>query len=458
MVSFEFGTVYEGVFQSKIHKKDTRFPYCVHVPVPQDENRVFAICVNHDGINEAEVRVMKRLADEGKAPYCVFIGVWPGRLLSADRTKHNMRLDNYDIFSPDYPNFIVEELIPYLTEKYGLRLSDSPDRHMASGGSSGGISAFNMAWFRNDYFRRVYLSSPSFLSMMRGNELPILVRKTETKPIRVYMEYSENEPNDYFGSSYCAAAEIKMALAFAGYEFKCEEFPGESHCSRYRKNNDETLAAGFSYLWEDYETRPVTVRALSSRVSRVVSLSRGWEPTDRFPHKPKCRTEKGVYSIRKNKILFTPADGAETVFAEGFKSLSAIELSADQWRLYAADREKGCVYAYTLDEAGRASSVYLHGSLHKNTDFTFPGGFDLCADENDRLFVATETGIQTVRAFGLIDVILPLPGGAVPEKIAFGSRGTYLYAKTADGIFKRKLLCGGRKDTPTPAQAISYYD
>jgi hypothetical protein len=33
----------------------------------------------------------------------------------------------------------------------------------------------------------------------RGNELPYLIRKYETKPLRIYQEMSENEPNDYFG-------------------------------------------------------------------------------------------------------------------------------------------------------------------------------------------------------------------------------------------------------------------
>ena len=461
MAEFDFGTTYEGVYKGRIYKKDTLFAYCVHVPDPGKDVGPFALCVNHDGINESEVRVMKRLAEDGKAPYCVFVGVTPGKLPSTNGGRaRNMRLDDYDIFSADYPLFIVKELIPYLTEKYSLRISDSPDYHAVSGGSSGGISAFNMAWLCNDYFHRVYMSSPSFLSMVRGNELPILVRKTETKPIRIYMEYSENEPNDYFGSSYCAAMEIKMALEFAGYDFKCVEYRGEGHCSRYRKNNDETQYDGYAYLWKDYATVPVKVRKLSSRVSRVVRLSRGWEKASRFPAKPACKTEKGLYKVRKNKIVFIPADDPEKkeiCILDGFSARPAIELSSDQWRLYVADPAKGCVYAYTLDDKGYPVSRYLHGSLHKNTDFSVPGGWDLCTDEADRLFVATEIGIQAVRSFGLIDCILTLPDG-LPEKIAFGSRGTCLYVKTAQGIFKRKLLRGGRKAQPTLPMQNSYYD
>ena len=41
---------------------------------------------------------------------------------------------------------------------------------------------------------------------VKGDELIPLIRKCETKPIRVFVDYSENEPDDYFGSSFCAAS------------------------------------------------------------------------------------------------------------------------------------------------------------------------------------------------------------------------------------------------------------
>ena len=122
---------------------------------------------------------------------------------------------NYDMFTRDYPDFVVDEFLPYLIETYNLHISPSPDMHMTSGGSSGGISAWNIAWYRTDSFRRVYMSSPSFLSMGNGREIPALIRKVETKPIRVWTEFSENEPDEYFGSSYCAADDAERALRFA---------------------------------------------------------------------------------------------------------------------------------------------------------------------------------------------------------------------------------------------------
>ena len=61
---------------------------------------------------------------------------------------------------------------------------------------------------------------------------PFLIRKFEPKPIRVFTDYSKNEPDDYFGSSFVGAQNFERALRFSGYEFKCEYHPGEGHCSR----------------------------------------------------------------------------------------------------------------------------------------------------------------------------------------------------------------------------------
>lgn len=91
-----------------------------------------------------------------------------------------MRLNDYDIFSSEYVDFIVDEFIPYIKEKYSLNLSDNPNMHMISGGSSGGLSSWNGVWFRNDYFRRAYLSSPTFSAMARGNMAPVFMRLYET--------------------------------------------------------------------------------------------------------------------------------------------------------------------------------------------------------------------------------------------------------------------------------------
>lgn len=165
------GKYFEGSFTSFGVKPGTSVKYKIFVPECEGE---VGLVFSHDGFNLQAAEAMSSLADDGKAPPCVFIGVWPGALSATleGGFDRGMRMDNYDIFDSAYPDFIVDELIPHLIEKYGLRISPLPDMHLVLGGSSGGISSFNIAWFRSDFFRRVYASSPSFLSMRTDGSCP----------------------------------------------------------------------------------------------------------------------------------------------------------------------------------------------------------------------------------------------------------------------------------------------
>ena len=450
-MSFNFnGSFYEGEFLSTMYKNAV-FAYRIFVPVCPMEDYSYALSVNHDGLIEAEAYALQTLAGTGETPYTVCIGVSPASLPSPTEKGHSryLRMNTYDVFSEKYPSFIVDELIPYLTEKYSLNLSASPDMHMVSGGSSGGVSAWNMAWHRNDYFRRVYMSSPSFLSMGRGDEHLNLMRKCETKPIRVFVDYSENEPDSYFGSSFCVAEESIRALRYAGYDMMCDYHPGEGHCSRLWQY--ESAIMRMSFLWKNWQSEPVTVKAHSERVARVVDTDSIWEMySGDMPGT--CYT--GGYLYSANEIFY----GGIPVLG-GFESVSGVVLSCDKWRLYIGDSRRGVVYAATITDEGCLDGLYIHGALHHKTDFRMPGAFTMCNDSEDRLYVATETGIQCIRSFGLIDVILENPFGNIPDSLAIGE-DSYLYAKCGDTIYRRPLR---NKQPPlkdgitAPAQR-EYYD
>ena len=158
--------IIEGTLVGKKYKPDLVFNF--RVAVPDVDVDSFAMLVDHDNLSEPIINSMIRLSDEGKAPYCAVIGVAPGYLLFPNGAARDMRMNCYDLFDREYGDFLVYELIPYITETYGIKFSDNPDMHCVMGGSSGGMSAFVVAWFHPDYFHRVYMSTPSFLSMGRG--------------------------------------------------------------------------------------------------------------------------------------------------------------------------------------------------------------------------------------------------------------------------------------------------
>lgn len=419
---------YEGSLIGKRYKPGLMFVFQVAVPVA--ECGEFALLIEHDGQNDANVSSMLRLAEEGKAPYCVCIGVSPGKITMPDGTQREMRMNSYDLFDREYSDFVVYELIPYISEKYSVKFSSSPDMHGVSGGSSGGVSAFVMAWFHPEYFHRVHMSSPSFLAMGRGNEIPYLIRKYETKPLRIYEEYSENEPNDYFGWSRAIDEETRAALTFAGYDFKCTYFPGEGHCSRYG-NADEAYIRN-EWIWRDWNVKNLTALRNSPRVDKIIPAGSTWEVCSSFP---------------PSETYASPAELAD--------HFERIVLSNDKLAWYAANADDDIVLMFANDGNVFAERGLLHATLHTVPRFYPKGAIDMAVDKADRLFVLTSIGIQCVRSFGLIDIILDLPDHANPLEIAVADA---LYVRTEKGVYRRSLNEVCTKTDNQPRKFSSYYD
>ena len=427
-----------GMFMTKIayiddflvgkkYKPGMKFDFRLAIPCEKRDN--YALLVEHDGQNDANVNAMLRLADEGKAPYCVSVGVSPGKLVLPDGTKRDMRMNCYDLFDREYGDFLVYELIPFIQEKYSISFSESPDMHMVSGGSSGGISAFVIAWFHSDYFHRVYMSSPSFLAMGRGNEIPYLVRKYETKPIRIYEEYSENEPNDYFGWSRSIDEEIREAMTFAAYDYQCKFFAGEGHCSRYEDENEAYERN--AWIWKNWTDTEIKAPGNSKRVDQIIPLGSKWEKRERFP-----QVEKVVSSTLS-------------------RTYHIIVLSNDEKLWYAANANEDIVYSIVKGKEAECKNPLLHATLHTIPRYSIKGAIDMAVDRTDRLYVLTEIGVQCVRSFGLIDVILELPDNCAPQKIAITDA---LYIQTANGVYRRQLHCDCVTDSNEKRKHIGYYD
>lgn len=453
-----------GEYVSQNARPNVSMDYKLYIPARALSDGSYGLIFVHDSWNEVAATVAARLMEDGTVPPCVILGVGCGFLKStlANGTDRRMRMHHYDLFDRAYPDFIVGELIPYVEKTSGVRIAQNPDLHMVMGGSSGGISSWNFAWFRTDYFHRVYMSSPSFLSMGNGREMPALIRKVETKPIRVWTEYSENEPDDYFGSSLAAAIDAERALRFAGYDMQSRYYVGEGHCSR--SCHDETLQEIFRFLWKDWETQPILATGKSSRFERLLPADSAWSLSDPKPlfanNKVQfCKAVEGSY-VADGCTVFFEKDGNRKPVATLQSEISALGISCDGWRLYICGKQLPCIYAMNILPDGTLVGNFIQGYFHTYTNFAFPGAVDLFVDGNDRIFAATEMGIQAVRPFGLIDVILPMPRNEVPDAVCVWTNGTErdLVARVPSGIYQRKLHPldpSHPQGTPFPT---SYYD
>jgi len=87
----------------------------------------------------------------------------------------------------------MEEILPEVAKHYNL--STDPNDRAISGSSSGGNASFNAAWSRSDGFHRVLSFIGGFTNLRGDHILPSLVRKMETKPLRVFLQDGTQDVN-----------------------------------------------------------------------------------------------------------------------------------------------------------------------------------------------------------------------------------------------------------------------
>src|SRR5205807_3794966 len=104
----------------------------------------------------------------------------------------------YDSLGDAYARFLIEEILPQVEAKYNL--TTDPEGRAICGASSGGICAFTVAWERPDQFRKVLSTIGSFTNIRGGYVYPSLIRKTERKPLRVFLQDGANDLDNQFGN------------------------------------------------------------------------------------------------------------------------------------------------------------------------------------------------------------------------------------------------------------------
>ncbi|MEQ1839832.1 MAG: alpha/beta hydrolase-fold protein [Verrucomicrobiales bacterium] len=232
----------EGVPQGKVTKhvwKSTVYPgtirdYYVYVPAqyePQGTEKA-AVMVFQDGhayVDEkGQVRVpvvLDNLIAAGEVPVMIAIFINPGWF--ADELKEpqkwkapegvgSNRSVEYDSLDPKYAEFLEKEILPEVGKSY--RLTDDPEQRAICGMSSGGICAFTVAWERPDLFRKVLSQIGSFTNIRGGHIYPSIIRKTERKPLRVFLQDGANDLDNEHGNWPLANQAMAAALKFSSYE------------------------------------------------------------------------------------------------------------------------------------------------------------------------------------------------------------------------------------------------
>lgn len=447
----------ECSLSGKNYECGTTFTFELQVIKANDNDKDLALYVLLEHNFDTMTVLLQNLMEEGLIPYGMLLFVIPGALLSSlpGAVPRRMRAAEFDQYGPEFANLLVEEMIPEACRISGENLSPLPDMHFISGGSSGGMAAWNAVWFRNDFFRRAFLSSPTFSAMRGGEEAMVIARKTETKPIKLYITTGTEEPDYFFGSSLLAAQNAASALEFAGYDLRFEQFNGEGHCCR---REDVTLwRRMMKFLWANWKKVPVLPLANQIRIRRLTADNSTWQLYDgAFPEKGAVTFNGGKYTFSGGEIFFEKGDSTQKV-AGDFGKITSLGLSSDHWQLYIADETRRFIFAMAIQPDGTLKYLRKLAPLHLAYDFCKAGASDITVLEDDRVLAATELGVQGIVSFGLTDLILPLPGDIPAERIAVCGRT--LYVSSGSSIYCRELKIGvSAADAPPQAPSSPRYN
>lgn len=498
----------------------TRYPgtereILVYIPQQYRDTAPACLLVCMDGILYDATTVLDNLIASGEMPVTIGVFINPGVVYDEDRNvvRYN-RCKEFDSTDDTFVEFIEQEVLPQvraLKTKDGqaINISSDPNDCAITGASSGGIAAFTAAWNRPDMFSRVYTTVGTFVAMRGGHEYPAIVRKTEPKPLRIYLQDGWYDVwNPIFGEWFEYNLLMESALNFAGYE-AFHLWNRGNHSIKYG-----TLAFpdAMRWLWKGYPARVNKGTSNNGMLQEILDPESDWKEV--------------VMPFAIDGCLFPTSDGAVVladrpniykVYVDGkyerVGNLKADEaflgdgLTARETSLYkngkkVADKLYGiqsvveladgkfvalCKHSkstkdvwvvnegfgalavapdYRLCVTGEKCTHHLISTIiNKNGEMLYSEPFyhlhdlsngvekptrGLAFDVNGNLYVATPLGVQVVDHNGRVRAILSLPAGSV-DALAFS--GKNLFVRCGTKLFVRRMKIEGHSPKQGP---ISY--
>lgn len=414
-------------FKSEIFPGTVR-QYWVYVPVQYDAAKPACLMVVQDGYNKAKgwrlPIVLDNMIHSKDVPVQLGVFVTPGVVPAANKDsqpRYN-RSYEYDGMGDRYARFLLEELLPEIGQKYNI--SKDPNDRCIAGSSSGAICAFTAAWERPDAFRRIFSTVGTYVGLRGGNEYPTLIRKTEPKPLRIFLQDGSNDLDIYGGSWFNANLSMLSALQYAGYDVK--HVWGEG--GHNNKHGAAVIAEGLKWLWKDYP-EPVTNLAGKPRRTDLLIESEDWEMVSqghKFTEGPAVNEAGEVFftDIPTNQIFKIDAAGNVSVFATETNGSNGLMFGPDG-QLFACEGDSGNVVKYSPD--GK-KETFLTG-IKGNDIVVLPDGSGYVTEPTKKnVWQFTADGNKTV-----VDTGIQFPNGVItsPDQTALtvsDTRGRFCYS------------------------------
>jgi len=267
---YKFGPdseVHKDVPQGKIEQfklrsrifEGTERDVWVYVPDQYDGKTPACVMVFQDGFNymnpKGQFRVpimLDNLIHKKEIPVMIGIFINPGYFPEKpvfDKKKGKGFASNrsfeYDSLTMQYALFLEKEVLPNVAMKYKLR-EDAAGRGIG-GISSGGICAFTVAWERPEMFSKVLSHVGSFTNIRGGDRYPGMIRKTKTKPIRVFLQDGTGDLDNEHGNWWLGNQQMEASLKYKKYDYKTVWGDGGHN----GKQGGAILPDSMRWLWRD---------------------------------------------------------------------------------------------------------------------------------------------------------------------------------------------------------------
>ena len=255
---------------SNVFPNTTR-DYWVYLPAQYDASKPACLMVFQDGHAFVGLKgdyripwVFDNLIYRREMPVTIGVFINPGHTAQQKEASDkdwgdgttNRRVE-YNALGDKYSRLIIDELLPVLRKQYNI--SSNPDDRAIAGASSGAICAFTVAWQRPDEFRKVISTIGSFTNIMGGHLYPDLIRNSDRKPIRIFLQDGLNDnrgirgrgPDRHYDPNWdWHSQNIKMvqALTEKGYDVNYAWGIG----THSNKQGGAIMPDMLRWLWRDY--------------------------------------------------------------------------------------------------------------------------------------------------------------------------------------------------------------
>lgn len=439
-------------FESKIFA-GTKRDWAVYVPAQYQADKPAALMVFQDGHTYRDVKgrwrvpiVFDNLIARGDMPPTIAVFINPGHDPSKGTPQSPWKVSNrsyeYDSLGDRYAKFLLEEILPEVEKKYNI--TKDPDQRAIGGASSGGICSFTVAWERPDQFRKVLSTIGSFTNLRGGNAYPSLVRKTEPKPIRVYLADTSGDVVNVAGSWPIANRQLASSLQYMGYDLRFDWAEGYAHNSDH---GGALFPEAIKWLWRDEKH----VAAIDTKgdlrgdmtLLNLLVPGQTWEPVAKglgFADAP-CTDADGnfFYSDMKAPAVYkvSVADGAQTVLAP--ESISGLEFGPDGL-LYGCQGAKGRVVS--IDPKSGTVKEVAKDVVPNDLAVTADGFIFITETKSQHVTrINIKTGEKSIVDEGIAkpNGITLSPDGGTLAVSEFGGRNVWTFRVGAEGALDAKM-------------------